>query len=123
MIFPYEYRGYAELSSNGELFANGQKVDLNAQSAVYTDAQGNIMLPLCALNEALGLQVKWNQERMSAAIVDDEQTIFDIVLGKDSVTTGNGEEQPLLVQSDQVNGTAYMSASDLEQLLHIVFSE
>lgn len=123
MIFPYEYRGYAGLSDNSELFVNGQNVDLNAQTAVYTDADGNVMLPLRALSEALGLQVEWNKERMSAVIIDGEQTIFEIVLGKGSVTTGNGEEQSLLVPSNKVNGKAYMAASDLEQLLHIVFSK
>ena len=59
LVFPYAYRGYVNCFEDGTVTLNGAAL---TQKAKVT-AEGETLLPIRAVAEALGMKVHWNAEK------------------------------------------------------------
>ena len=59
LVFAYEYRGYVAAAEDGTVSVNGAAV---AQKAKSTE-DGDTLLPIRAVAEALGMNVRWDAEQ------------------------------------------------------------
>ena len=65
---------------NNNAMLSGEKVSLgDIQSAVYTDENGEIMLPLSGTAEAMGMKLDWDGSSTNAKLTKDDKT-FDVVV-------------------------------------------
>ena len=57
LVFPYEYRGYLTVSEEGAVSVNGVA---RVSQSVKTTEDGDTLLPIRAVAEALGMKVHWD---------------------------------------------------------------
>lgn len=115
LTLPYGYRGYLETVKefdsamlNGVDFIEGAK----------KDADGQLMLPLRALCETLGLTVEWKRADSSITVSDQGETVFTCTLGSDEVHK-NGALAYLQTVTKAENGVTDLRAFDLAWLLDL----
>ncbi|WP_165921230.1 copper amine oxidase N-terminal domain-containing protein [Paenibacillus albiflavus] len=118
MLFPYSYRGYLELATDGGISINGEELKEGSLKA-YQNADGITMLPLRAISDALDLTVGWDNDRSAVTISKGDHAIFDTIIGTETATVA-GESVFLQAKTETVNGSTFISAPDLKQLLNIV---
>lgn len=103
---PYGYRGWLESDIlNGTTPIKGAK----------RDADGQLMLPLRALCESLGLTVDWKRADNSITVSAQGETVFTCTIGSDEVHK-NGAMAYLQTVTQAENGVTYLRAFDLAWL-------
>lgn len=109
MVFPYSYAGYAELKADGGLFVNGEALALDEKTAVYEE-NGEIMIPLRKVCEAVGYSVGWSPENKTVTVGDTSgQIIVEFVAG----------ESETELPSQMKNGTTFIAEVFVEGFLNI----
>ena len=68
LVFPYDYLGYVHCFEDGTVTLNGAAL---SQKAKVTD-QGETLLPVRAVAEALGMQVHWDGEQGAVVSYSEE---------------------------------------------------
>lgn len=114
MVFPYGYTGHVKVFETGELRVNDQII-----SATALKGQDEILrLPVRAVAEAAGLTVAWDNATRSLSVQNQDVTLFTYALGGEAVKV---EDDQMILVSPSVNveGSVYMSVTDLTQLLDL----
>ena len=86
------------------------------------DADGQLMLPLRALCETLGLTVQWNAADNTIVVSDNSMTVFTCTIGNDEVHK-NGAMAYLQTVTRAENGVTWLRAFDLAWLLDLYLIE
>lgn len=68
LVFPYDYLGYVNCFEDGTVTLNGAAL---SQKAKVTES-GEILLPVRAVAEALGMQVRWDDEKGAVVTYSEE---------------------------------------------------
>lgn len=68
LVFPYDYLGYVNCFEDGTVTLNGAAL---SQKAKVTES-GEILLPVRAVAEALGMQVHWDDEKGAVVTYSEE---------------------------------------------------
>lgn len=76
---------------------------------------GRVLLPMRMIFEALGAEIRWEDEEMRAAATKDGKEIF-IAAGSDRIII-NGEEKPLDCAARMIGGRVYISESTVREAL------
>ena len=121
LVFPYEYRGYLSCSDDGTVSVNGAVV---AQKAKTTE-DGDTLLPVRAVAEALGMKVHWDAklgavvsimpqsvlggaagDRLAGGVLVQQavQLELKLVIGGGQVLAGQGDGVVVLGQGHIVGG-------------------
>lgn len=115
LVFPYAYRGYVSVTEEGVVSVNGGAV---AQKAKIRES-GETLLPLRAVAEALGLQVKWDPAQ-GAVVSRNEETVLTAMPGgaiQGVDDAGVAYEVPGTCIVEE--GATYLSQAALLQLLNL----
>ena len=78
LVFPYEYRGYVTVAEDGTVSTNGTAA---AQKAKTTD-DGDTLLPVRAVAEALGMKVRWDAQLGAVVSYGDDMEKPEGVTGE-----------------------------------------
>lgn len=92
-------QGEYQFKNKGEIRANGRPVKFDVPPVIK---DGRTLVPVRALTEALGAEVKWDPETNSVTVTLGD-TVIMLVIG-DNVIYVNGEPVTLDTQSANVNG-------------------
>lgn len=114
MAFPYGYAGYVSADLDG-IAVNGEKVALSEGEAPFAK-DGQLMLPLRKVAEALGYEIKWNAETRNIEVRSGEDVRYSLKLRGTEVTTADGETRELRVGSVLQDGNTFLAADDLFEL-------
>ena len=98
LVFPYEYRGYVNFFEDGTVTLNGAAL---SQKAKVT-AEGETLLPIRAVAEALGMKVHWDADK--GAVVSYSETLAPEGWTADALLTAMPGGAVYGYESD---GTAY----------------
>ena len=112
LVFPYEYSSYITCGEDGLLTVGGQVLSARAKLA-----GDETLLPVRAVSEALGLTVYWDAETGANVAYADGSSVFSVVPGTGLVCCGDGSERSASCILE--NGTTYLSADTLIQLLEL----
>lgn len=115
LVFPYAYQGYVSVTEEGVVSVNGGAV---AQKAKIRE-NGETLLPLRAVAEALGLQVKWDPAQ-GAVVSRNEETVLTAMPGgaiQGVDDAGVAYEVPGTCIVEE--GVTYLSQAALLQLLDL----
>lgn len=78
---------------------NGKALDLSGVPVSLYDDNGNVMIPLRKVAEAMGYTVSWIPEKYCARI-ENAEVFMDILIGKDSYGVGNNTvDDPIVPES------------------------
>ncbi len=121
IVFGYAYNGYLQImvASHGDLLAcvngtfNGETPQLRGKKA----ENGDVMLPIRAVAESIGYDVRWDKE-LGAVVSQNGELVFSVKPGADVVQTPDGEVAlsiPCVIE----NGVTYLSADDLGYRLNL----
>lgn len=115
LVFPYAYQGYVSVTEEGVVSVNGGAV---AQKAKIRES-GESLLPLRAVAEALGLQVKWDPAQ-GAVVSRNEETVLTAmpggaIQGVDDAGVAYEVSGTCIVEE----GVTYLSQAALLQLLDL----
>ena len=112
MLFAYAYRGYAFWEPTGEVSVNDQRLRVTGKVV-----DGEVLLPIRAVAEAAGYTVNWVPGQ-GAVVTDGESLVFSVLPGQDVARTADGETW-LTGACYFENGTTYLPAMDLVELLNL----
>ncbi|PWV98520.1 copper amine oxidase-like protein [Paenibacillus cellulosilyticus] len=121
MVFPYGYKGYVSANLDG-ISVNGDKVELSEGEAPFAK-DGQLMLPLRKVAEALGYEIKWNAETRNIEVVSGEDVLYSLKLRGTEVTTADGETRELRAAAALEGGNTFLAADDLIDLNEIKYVE
>ena len=123
LVFPYEYRGYVTVAEDGTVSTNGTAA---AQKAKTTD-DGDTLLPVRAVAEALGMKVRWDAQLGAVVSYGDDmvkpepltsETLMTAMPGGEiSVVNSDGSTSALYGTCLKENGVTYISQTALLQAL------
>lgn len=113
MVFAYAYRGF--VSWEDGISVSGQKLD-----AAVRDVQGQIYLPVRAVAEAAGYQVRWDAE-LGAVVEYAGEVVFSTRPDTDTAKTPDGD-RGLTAPCRIADGVTYFPARDLADLLDLFWS-
>lgn len=68
LVFPYAYRGYVTAFDDGTVAVNGGVLSQKAR----VTSEGEMLLPLRAVAEALGMKVRWNDDKGAVVTYSEE---------------------------------------------------
>ena len=125
LVFAYEYRGYVAAAEDGTVSVNGAAVDQKAK----TTADGDTLLPIRAVAEALGMNVRWDAEQ-GAVVSYGEDMVKPAPLESETLMTALPGGAITAVDSDGTaeevygacvieNGVTYVSMAALAQALDL----
>ena len=120
LLFPYAYRtwlrydGYGGIDMPGDGFPKTPNGYLTV-SAKETEEE--VLLPIRAVAEAAGYTVNWVPGQ-GAVVTDGESLVFSVLPGQDVARTADGETW-LTGACYFENGTTYLPAMDLVELLNL----
>ena len=125
LVFAYEYRGYVAAAEDGTVSVNGAAV---AQKAKSTE-DGDTLLPIRAVAEALGMNVRWDAEQ-GAVVSYGEDMVKPAPLESETLMTALPGGAITAVDSDGTaeevygacvieNGVTYVSMAALAQALDL----
>ena len=120
LLFPYAYRtwlrydGYGGIQMPGDGFPKTPNGYLTV-SAKETEEE--VLLPIRAVAEAAGYTVNWVPGQ-GAVVTDGESLVFSVLPGQDMARTADGETW-LTGACYFENGTTYLPAMDLVELLNL----
>lgn len=114
MLFAYAYQGYVAWEPTGEVSVNDQRLPVTGKVMAE-----EVLLPIRVVAEAAGYDVQW--VRGQGAVVTKpgaDAPVFSVLPGWDTAQTADGE----WYLSDACyfeNGTTYLPAGDLVELLNL----
>ena len=125
LVFPYEYRGYVTVAEDGTVSTNGTAA---VQKAKTTD-DGDTLLPVRAVAEALGMKVRWDAQLGAVVSYGDDmvkpepltsETLMTAMPGGEiSVVNSDGSTSALYGTCLKENGVTYISQTALLQALDL----
>ena len=125
LLFPYAYQGWVGMTAagNGDVLAcvNGYFDGQTPQCQGKRTADGSPLLPIRAVAEAAGYDVRWDRE-LGAVVSRNGETVFSARPGADVIVTAQGEagiESPCVLE----NGVTYLPARDLCYWLNVFFAQ
>lgn len=113
LIFAYSYQGYAAWREDGTVLVNGEALSVKGKLS------GPGLMPLRAVAEAAGYDVRWDKE-LGAVVSLNGETVFSARPGADVIVTAQGEagvSSPCVLE----NGVTYLPAQDLCRWLNVFF--
>ena len=115
LVFPYAYQGYVSVTEEGVVSVNGGAV---AQKAKIRENE-ETLLPLRAVAEALGLQVKWDPAQ-GAVVSRNGETVLTAMPGRaiqgvDDAGVAYEVPGTCIVEK----GVTYLSQTEMLQLLDL----
>lgn len=120
LLFPYAYRGICALNTAGTVFFNGEDIGTPAK-ILPGEERGDetYLLPVRALAEAAGYEVRWDRD-LGAVVSLDGETVFSAKPGADVLVRPEGEtslSSPCVLE----NGVTYLPEADLCTWLNLFF--
>lgn len=128
LVFPYAYRGYVSVGEDGIVSVNGQATTRKVRTA----DDGDTLLPIRAVAEALGMSVQWDGGRAVVSYGDDmvkpapltSETLMTAVPGGAIImVAADGTEEPVYGTCLKENGTTYVSRTALAQALNLYLAD
>ena len=129
LVFPYEYRGYVSVTEDGYVSVNGQVTTRK----IRTTDDGDTLLPIRAVAEALGMKVHWDAQLGAVISYGDEmvkpagltgETLMTATPGGAvSVVNSDGSTSELYGTCVKENGTTYVSQSALLRALDLYLAD
>ena len=123
LVFAYEYRGYVSATEDGTVSVNGAAV---AQKAKSTE-DGDTLLPVRAVAEALGMNVRWDAEQGAVVSYGEDmvkpaplesETLMTALPGGDiTMTAADGIVEQVYGTCVKEAGVTYVSMAALAQAL------
>lgn len=113
LVFPYDYQGRAAWQEDGTVLFNGEALSVKGKLS----SPG--LMPLRAVAEAAGYDVRWDKE-LGAVVSLNGETVFSARPGAEVIQTPEGEagiSSPCVLE----NGVTYLSAQDLCRWLNVFF--
>lgn len=109
---------------NTRALLKGKEVSLgdSADQAVYRDEQGDAMVSLKGLADALGLEMNWNESSETAELSADKTTVTMTVNG-DSITGGKEDVAVACALTADENGTLFVPIAGLAQAMNWGYAE
>lgn len=93
-----------------DIIVNHEKIEA---PVAYTNEEGTVMLPLRAIAEALGLNVKWNQELQSITLAED----ISFRIGEDNYIYMGTTPIQLGTAPELVEGRTFLPLSFFKELI------
>ena len=128
LVFPYEYRGYVTVA-DGVVSVNGSGVSQNLK----TTEDGDTLLPVRAVAEALGMKVHWDAKLGAVVSYGDDMAMPDGLTsetlmtampgGAVSVVNSDGSTSEIYGTCLKENGVTYVSQTALLQALDLYLAE
>ncbi len=115
LVFPYAYRGYIEWTDAGMLAVDGRNL-----SAMARAVDGETYLPVRAVAEAVGCEVRW-QAGKGAVVSTGGAELFSVLPGASAALTADGET-PFLGSCVIDQGVTYLPAYILCRLLNLFWN-
>ena len=129
LVFPYEYRGYVSVGEDGIVSVNGQATTRKVRTA----DDGDTLLPIRAVAEALGMSVRWDAKQGAVVSYGDDmvkpvpltsETLMTAVPGGAiTMVAADGTEEPVYGTCLKENGTTYVSRTALAQALNLYLAD
>lgn len=114
LVFPYDYAGYLSWEEDGTVSLNGKTLPVKAKLA-----DGEVLLPVRAVAEAMGLEVQWVSGK-GAVVEQAGKTVLTALPGKTITGVDNAGESFSVAGTCVLEaGTTYLSAAALRQLLNL----
>lgn len=116
VLFPYAYRGYLAVGSDGEVSVSGQVLPLAARSI-----RGQTYVPLRAAAETAGYDVAWDREK-GAVVSSGGEMVLSVRPDTEVAVTPEGETgltAPCLIDS----GVTWLPAGDAAYFLKLFWCE
>ena len=120
LLFPYAYRTWLRYDGYGGIEMPGDGVPKTPNGYLTVSAketEEEVLLPIRAVAEAAGYTVNWVPGQ-GAVVTDGESLVFSVLPGKDVARTADGETW-LTGACYFENGTTYLPAIDLVELLNL----
>lgn len=111
LVFAYSYRGFASCQEDGTVLFNNEALSVKGKS------EG--LMPVRAVAEAAGYDVRWDRE-LGVVVSREGETVLSAKPGTDTVMTALGEaglETPCVLEQ----GVTYLPAADLCYWLNVYF--
>ena len=124
LVFPYEYLGYVNCSEDGSVQVNGALLGQKAK----VSTEGETLLPVRAVAEALGMHVHWDDQAGAVVSYSEElapegwsaEALFSAVPGGTVLGyEADGTSYQVSAACAIENGVTYLSESALLQLLNL----
>ena len=121
LLFPYAYRTWLRYDEYGGIHMPGDgfpKTPNGYLTVAAREMDGEVLLPIRAVAEAAGCKVEWVKGRGAVVYEADGSLLFSVLPGRDTAQTADGE----WYLSDACyfeNGTTYLPAGDLVELLNL----
>ena len=111
LVFAYSYRGFASCQEDGTVLFNNEALSVKGKP------EG--LMPVRAVAEAAGYDVRWDKE-LGVVVSREGETVLTAKPGTDTVMTALGEaglETPCVLEQ----GVTYLPAADLCYWLNVYF--
>ena len=125
LVFAYEYRGYVSAAEDGTVSVNGAAVARKAKST----GDGDTLLPVRAVAEALGMNVRWDAEQgavvsygedmVKPAPLESEILMTALPGGDITMTAADGTVEQVYGACVKEAGVTYVSMAALAQALDL----
>ena len=125
LVFAYEYRGYVAAAEDGTVSVNGAAVDQKAK----TTADGDTLLPIRAVAEALGMNVRWDaaqgavvsygEDMVKPAPLESETLMTALPGGAITAVDSDGTAEEVYGTCVKEAGVTYVSMAALAQALDL----
>ena len=110
MVFPSDYAGW--VAADGlTVTVNGQALALEGAAAAKVE-NGNLMVPVRALAEALGCEVAWEPYTNQVTITRDGVECYHFTIGGDQAAKGD-VTVGLVAPANAVDGVTFLALDDL----------
>ena len=125
LVFAYGYRGYVAAAEDGTVSVNGAAVAQKAKST----ADGDTLLPIRAVAEALGMNVRWDAEQgavvsygedmVKPAPLESETLMTALPGGAITAVDSDGTAEEVYGTCVKEAGVTYVSMAALAQALDL----
>lgn len=115
LVFPYAYQGYVSVTEEGLVIVNGGVLSQKAK----VSQDGEMLLPVRAAAEALGLQVKWDQAQGAVVSRNRETVLTAMPGGTIQGMDETGTAYQVLGTCVLEAGVTYLSQAALLRLLNL----
>lgn len=129
LVFPYEYRGYVSVAEDGVVSINGAAAEQKAK----TTADGDTLLPIRAVAEALGMSVRWDAKQGTVVSYGDDmvkpaplttETLMTAMPGGAiAAVSSDGTTEEVYGSCVKEAGVTYVSRSALAQALDLYLAD
>lgn len=129
LVFAYGYRGYISVAEDGVVSVNGQSTTQKAK----TTADGDTLLPIRAVAEALGMSVRWDAKQGAVVSYGDDmvkpaplttETLMTAMPGGAiAAVNSDGTTEEVYGTCVKEAGVTYVSRSALAQALDLYLAD